>query len=195
METIRSAVALLSEKGPVTFSAIVRSRVAGELRRLALNARHNTSIHRSATVDWDTKFGTDGRIRIGQDCRIRKNAVIMPSGGRVRIGSNSLVNVFGTLLGQGGLEIGRDVLIGPHTTVVAANHTFENPDVPIDEQELSREGVEIGDDVWIGSNCTVLDGVTVGEGSVIAAGSVVTESVPEYTVVAGVPAEPIGTRD
>jgi acetyltransferase-like isoleucine patch superfamily enzyme len=105
------------------------------------------------------------------------------------------VNVFGTLLGHGSIRLGTDVLVGPHTTIVAANHTYTDPDVPVARQDVSREGIEIHDDVWIGANCTILDGTTIGEGSVVAAGSVVTESVPPYTVVAGVPAEEVAKRE
>ncbi|WP_434531453.1 acyltransferase [Haloarcula sp. NS06] len=99
------------------------------------------------------------------------------------------------LLGHGSIRIGTDVLIGPHTVLAAANHTFSDPKAPIIQQEISKEGIKINDDVWVGANCTILDGVTLGEGSVVAAGSVVTEPVPENAVVAGVPAKQIGTRN
>jgi len=186
---------LVSDKGVVTFLSMCRSYLEGELHKRVLDARHNVSIHPSAEVDPETNFNTSGIITVGRDCRIRKYAVIAPSGGRIAVGENSLLNVFGTLLGPGSVDIGTDVLIGPHTTVVAGNHTFDDPDTPIVRQEVASEGIEIRDDVWIGANCTVLDGVTLGKGSVIAAGSVVTESVPAHTVVGGTPAEQIGTRD
>jgi acetyltransferase-like isoleucine patch superfamily enzyme len=99
------------------------------------------------------------------------------------------------LLGAGSIRIGTDVLIGPHTVITASNHTFSDPDTSIVRQEISKEGIDIHDDVWIGANCTILDGVTLGEGAVVAAGSVVTESVPEYAVVAGAPAKQVKTRE
>jgi acetyltransferase-like isoleucine patch superfamily enzyme len=194
MVSIRSAIELLAEKGPFTFGAILRSYLASELRRRTLNARHNTSIHPSARIDPDTKFGTAGRVVVEEGCEIRKNAVLSPDGGLIRLGADSFVNVSATLLGHGDLIVGENVLIGPHTTVVAANHVYADRDATIASQEITREGIEIADDVWIGSNCAVLDGVAVGEGSVVAAGSVVTESIPEYTVVAGAPAKRIGDR-
>ena len=186
---------LFSDKGVVTFLSMGKSYLKSELYKRTLNARHNVSVHPSAEVDPETKFDTSGTITVGRDCRIRKYAVIAPSGGRISIGENSLVNAFGTLMGHGSVDIGTDVLIGPHTTIVAGNHTFDDPDTPIVHQEIVSEGIEIRDDVWIGANCTVLDGVTLGEGSVVAAGSVVTESVPAHTVVGGAPAEKIGERD
>ncbi|GCF15210.1 hypothetical protein Harman_31450 [Haloarcula mannanilytica] len=186
---------LLAEKGLVTFAVICKSYLASELYKRYLNSRRNVSIDNSAEIDLATDFGTSGNITIRENCRIRKYTVISPSGGEIEIGANSLVNAFGSLLGHGSIHIGQDVLIGPHTTIVAANHTFSDQTVPIVQQEVTKEGITIHDDVWIGANCTVLDGVTIGEGAVVAAGSVVTESVPESTVVAGTPAEQIDTRN
>jgi acetyltransferase-like isoleucine patch superfamily enzyme len=64
----------------------------------------------------------------------------------------------------------------------------------MDQPEL-REGITIGNDVWIGSGVKIMDGVHIGDGVVVAAGSVVTKSIPEYSVVAGVPARIIKTRN
>jgi acetyltransferase-like isoleucine patch superfamily enzyme len=98
------------------------------------------------------------------------------------------------LNGAGGLEVGNNVRIAAHTVIIAANHIYESRDTPIRNQGARKEGIKIHNDVWIGSNVTILDGVTIGEGSIIAAGAVVTESVPEYSIVGGVPAERIGSR-
>lgn len=62
------------------------------------------------------------------------------------------------------------------------------------EQALSRKGIVVGRDVWIGAGCRILDGVAIGDGAVIAAGSVVTRDVPKETIAAGVPAEVIRRR-
>jgi acetyltransferase-like isoleucine patch superfamily enzyme len=185
---------VLLNKGVVTFLSMVRSYLRRESHRRILDARHNVSIHPSAEVDPETKFDTNGTITVGPDCRVRRYAVLSPSGGHIDVGENTLLNVFVTLLGHGSIETGTDVLVGPHTTVVAANHTFEDAGRPIVRQDISGQGITIEDDVWIGANCTVLDGTTIGEGSVVAAGSVVTESVPEYTVVGGAPAKKLGER-
>jgi acetyltransferase-like isoleucine patch superfamily enzyme len=194
MSAIRSAIEILAERGLMTFATIVHSSLSGELKRRKLNLRRDVTVHPSAELNRNATFGTDGRILVDADCRIRHEALLFPSGGWIELGAGSLVNAFSTLFGQGGLKIGENVLVGPQSTIVAANHDYSDREIPVDEQGLSTEGVEIGDDVWIGSNCTILDGVTVEEGAVVAAGSVVTRSVPEYTVVAGIPAEKIGSR-
>lgn len=185
---------LLADKNPITIAALCKSYLFDELRKYLLNARHNTSIHSSTKIGANTQFGTSGEIIIRPHCRIRRNVILAPSGGRIEIGPDSLLNAFVMLLGHGSIQVGSSVLVGPHTTIAAANHTFREKDIPISQQPISKEGIEIQDDVWIGANCTILDGVSIGRGSVVAAGSVVTETVPDYSVVAGVPAEKVATR-
>lgn len=186
---------LLKKKGLVTTAEICKAYIFDELHKQYLDRRENVSVHGSAEVHANSQFGANGSIVIASDCRIRRHAILAPSGGSIEVGENSLVNAFSMLLGAGSIRIGTDVLIGPHTVITASNHTFSDPDTSIVRQEISKEGIDIHDDVWIGANCTILDGVTLGEGAVVAAGSVVMESVPEYAVVAGAPAKQVKTRE
>jgi acetyltransferase-like isoleucine patch superfamily enzyme len=79
--------------------------------------------------------------------------------------------------------------------MLAVNHVFENPEIPIIEQGITCEGITVEDDVWIGAGAVITDGVTVGRGAVIAAGAVVTKDVPAHTVVGGIPARVIKEID
>lgn len=194
MSKLPQSLQLFTKVGLTNFLAIASQVTANRFKKFLLNRRGNISIESSAVVDSEAKFGTNGPINVGANCKIRKHATILPSGGHVNIGSGGLVNLFSILQGQGGLEIGDNVLIGPQTTIVSCNHKFEKRDVPVKSQGFSEEGVVIGNDTWIGNGVTVLDGVNIGEGSVVAAGSVVTKSFPEYSVIAGVPAKKIETR-
>ena len=74
-------------------------------------------------------------------------------------------------------------------TVTALNHNFADTTKRIDEQGITPRPVVIGDDVWIGANAVILPGVTIGRHAVVAAGAVVTQDVPENTLVGGVPAK------
>jgi acetyltransferase-like isoleucine patch superfamily enzyme len=96
---------------------------------------------------------------------------------------------------DGGVTIGDRVLIGYGTQILSSNHTVPSLPGRIFDAGHSRAQVVVGSDVWIGANCVILPGVTIGEGAVVAAGSVVTKNVPAFTYVAGVPAKPIKTRD
>jgi acetyltransferase-like isoleucine patch superfamily enzyme len=191
---IRATVDLFGRHGPITTVVLAVENVRKRLRRRRLNARRNTTIHPTAEVNAGVKCGTDGPIVVGPECFVGSGVVFDPSGGAIVLERNALVNVNSVVLGHGGVEVGEDALLGPGTTIVAANHTFDDRDRPIESQPVAASGVEVGRDVWIGANATVLDGVTVGEGAVVGAGSVVTDSVPPYTVVAGNPAEKISKR-
>jgi acetyltransferase-like isoleucine patch superfamily enzyme len=94
----------------------------------------------------------------------------------------------------GGICIGNHVLIGQSVNIHAENHRFADPNLRIDQQGVSYQGVIIKDDVWIGSKTTILDGVTIDQGAVIGAGAVVTKPIPPYAIAIGVPARIIGTR-
>jgi len=102
----------------------------------------------------------------------------------------------GSFIGAKGLvTIGDETNLGPGCKIIAENHVFADPTLPIREQGLSRHGVSIGRDCWLGANVVVLDGCAVGDGAVMAAGAVVTTDVAPATVVAGVPAKPLRRRE
>jgi acetyltransferase-like isoleucine patch superfamily enzyme len=107
----------------------------------------------------------------------------------ISIGRRSVINQQCCLDGRGGLTIGDNVDISPGVWILTDGHDMHDP--------LFREilaPVTIGNHVWVGSRAMILPGVTVGEGAVVGAGAVVTSDVAPYSVVAGVPARPIGTR-
>lgn len=88
---------------------------------------------------------------------------------------------------QGGITIGDEALIGHNVVIATLNHSLD----PSRRATTEPAPVRIGARVWVGANATVLPGVTIGEGSIVAAGAVVTKDVPPRTVVTGVPARPI----
>jgi acetyltransferase-like isoleucine patch superfamily enzyme len=107
----------------------------------------------------------------------------------VSIGARSRINRACMIDIRGGLVIGDDVSISPEVSILTAAHNVFDPEFRV---ELSPVAIE--DHVWIGSRATILGGVTLGRGSVVAAGAVVTKDVAPLTIVGGVPAIPIGTR-
>ncbi|QUW21248.1 acyltransferase [Sporosarcina sp. Marseille-Q4063] len=102
------------------------------------------------------------------------------------------LNVMITTSGQ--VQIGDRTLIGYGTKILSSNHNIPNGNGKIFFSGHSFDPVSIGHDVWIGADCIILPGVSIGEGAVIAAGSVVTKDVHAFDIVAGVPAKVIKTR-
>ena len=113
---------------------------------------------------------------------------------KVFVGKNSSINQGVIIDGFGGVSIGEGVRIAAYTVINTADHQFLDKSLYIYLQGYICSSVVIEDDVWIGSSCCINKGVRIGRGSVVGAGSVVTKSVPPYTVVGGVPAKVIRNR-
>jgi acetyltransferase-like isoleucine patch superfamily enzyme len=135
-----------------------------------------------------------GGLRIGEGswvmngCRLHVfNFREMPHSG-IRIGKRTFVGEGTIMRGQGGIVIGDNVLFGPATQVLAVDHVFRDPGVPVMDQGITAQGIVIEDNCWIGAGAIVLDGVTIGRGSCIGAGAVVTKSIPPNSLAVGVPA-------
>lgn len=139
-------------------------------------------------------------VQLGRNVTIARGAiltctgVIARIGEGIRIGDRSAVGAGSFIGGQGGVAIGDDVIMGAAVRIFSENHEYALLDRPIRAQGETRRGVAIGDDCWIGAGVTILDGVTIGTGSVIAAGAVVTRTVPPFSIAGGVPARLIGSR-
>lgn len=135
-----------------------------------------------------------GGISVGANSYIMHGAVLHVYNFRnlphafIRIGRDSLIGEYNVLRGQGGITIGDRVYTAPLVQMLAVNHVYADPSVPIIDQGITAEGIVVEDDVWIGAGAIVTDGVTIGKGAVVAAGAVVTQDVPSHTVVGGVPA-------
>ena len=107
----------------------------------------------------------------------------------VSIGANSRINRDCMIDVRGGVRIGDNVSISPQVAISTAAHSALDPAFRVEIRP-----VVIEDNVWIGMRATILGGVTLGRGCVVAAGAIVTKDVPPLTIVAGVPAKPVGMR-
>jgi acetyltransferase-like isoleucine patch superfamily enzyme len=108
----------------------------------------------------------------------------------LRIGQRTAINEFNNIRAGGGeIIIGSGCMISQYVSIIATNHSIARgiwmQDQPWD---TTKNRVWVGDDVWIGTHAIILPGVTIGTGSIIAAGAIVTSNIPEYAVAAGAPA-------
>lgn len=140
-------------------------------------------------------------IILGKKVTIGKNAIIKPTnyyGGKIgeglKVGNNSNIGPFSYIGCSGYVEIGSNVMMSPRVSIYAENHNFNNVDVNMKEQGVTRQSVKIEDNCWIAANSVILAGVTIGCGSIVSAGSIVTKDVPPYSIVGGVPAKIIKMR-
>lgn len=135
------------------------------------------------------------RIAIGAGSTVKHDAMIFAKSATIVLGRRCGVGRYTEISAQDSqVTIGDDVRIAGHVWIGTSNHVFADPDRSIATQGAVQLPVFIEDDVWIGEKATVLPGVTIGRGSVVAAGAVVTRDVPPYSVVGGVPARLIKRR-
>ena len=137
-------------------------------------------------------FGEPGRgITIGSGSSVAAEVFMH---GPIALGRNVSINARASLDGGvKGIVVGEDTRIATGAAIYAFDHGLD-PDRLVREQPVTSAGIHIGADVWIGANASVTDGVIIGDHAVVAMGAVVTQAVPEWAVVAGVPARVIGDR-
>lgn len=107
----------------------------------------------------------------------------------MKIGDNVFINSNSLLMARGGITVEDDVLMAANVQLLSNNHD------EYDRQVLTCKPIHIKKGAWIGAGASILAGVTVGEYAIVAAGAIVTKDVPDYGVVAGVPAKVIKTLD
>jgi acetyltransferase-like isoleucine patch superfamily enzyme len=149
-------------------------------------------VYVSALGKKGVSFGEN--VGIGAFSRVIVSTTWDHPGEYIIIGNNVGIGEFAYLGGAGGLTIGDDCIVGQYFSCHPENHVTENITEAIRHQGVTRKGINIGRNCWIGSKVTILDGVSIGEGSVIAAGAVVTQSFPPKSIIGGVPAKLIKSR-
>ncbi len=144
---------------------------------------------------WISAGTKDGEIRFSDNAFLAHRCTLAAQGGKILIGEHVHISRNSYINGIGKVEIGNDTMIGPNVVLVSGGHPFDDVNIPIRLQGVTRDKITLGDDVWLGANVCVMSGVTIGKGSVIGAGAVVTKDIPPYSIAGGVPAKVIRKRE
>ena len=154
--------------------------------RIQLGENANFNVAESCWVEYGVEIQSDTLIEIGQGTTIQRNCSL-----------------------NGSIKIGELCIFAPNVFLSSGSHIFKAwPEMAIRHQEkkyhsMSRElrpsgfedkPVKIGDDCWLGVNVVIMPGVEVGKGSIIGANSVVTKSIPPYSIVVGIPGKVVKSR-
>lgn len=132
---------------------------------------------------------------IGRRVMIYPDVVIVPISGRLILGDDVDLGRGVMITTTGGVNIGDRALIGYGSKILSGNHTIPKGRGRVFGAGHILSPVMIGQDTWLGANVVVLPGVSIGEGAIVAAGAIVTKSIPPFTIAAGVPARVIRERE
>jgi acetyltransferase-like isoleucine patch superfamily enzyme len=143
---------------------------------------------------------SENGIIFGSNCSIGKYTCIECTGSLkclgkgLTVGNNCGLGANSFYGCAGGIKIGNDVIVGNFVSMHSENHNFSDKKIPIRLQGVNHKGIKIGNNCWIGAKATILDGTVIGDGCIIAAGSVVRGNFPDDVVIGGVPAKILRQR-
>lgn len=137
-----------------------------------------------------------GTLRINFDDGVYIDRMVSLRGtGNINIGKYTSIGEKTTILAEQEVTIGDYVQIAQNCVISDNDHVFNKKNTKIMHSGVNKQKITIQDNVWIGANATIVKGVTIGEGSVVAAGAVITKDVPPHSVAAGIPAKIIKQID
>jgi acetyltransferase-like isoleucine patch superfamily enzyme len=171
------------------------SRFIGGIRRLWMRLR-GAKLSRGVTLFSGVSLLRYPRnIRIDSGVVIKSGVHICPCNPQavISVGARTTIGFYTFIYASSKIAIGEDCMIAPFVYIVDSNHGTD-AGVPMNRQSNTAQPINIGNDVWIGAHSIILPGVTIEDGAIVAAGSVVREDVPRNTIVGGMPAKAIGVR-
>ena len=158
---------------------------------MRLKTRSSVGPRFSTTIPWNMAF--EHGMKVGRNPRVEP-LVVFTGFEHIQIKDDFVASSFCTIRAvDAPIIIGNKVSLGPGVALIGANHGTD-PGIPHQDQPQKSAKIEIGDDVWIGAHSIILPGVKIGAGSVVAAGSVVLDDLPEKVIAAGTPAKVLRTR-
>lgn len=180
-----------------TFVQLIPGRLGSLIRRIYFKPRF-LKAGWSLSIARNVEIACPANISLGNKVSLVSGVVIRScNNASLTIGNSFSANGNVRIIADcgGDITIGDNVMIGPNTVIRSANHAYDRLDTPMSKQGHKPGRIVIGEDVWIAANVVVLPDVEIGSHAIVAAGSVVTRSVRKYSIVAGVPAREIGTRN
>lgn len=136
-----------------------------------------------------------GNVYIGEDTVIGSYSFLstMPDG-NLRIGNDVLINSFSVIGGSESVDIGDHCIFAAYAHITDASHSFDDPDIMIKHARFLAKPVKINKNVWLGSSVMIMKGVTIGDGCVIGAKSLVNHDIPPNSIAVGIPAKIVRKR-
>jgi acetyltransferase-like isoleucine patch superfamily enzyme len=185
----------------LTYGPLFRQAGSGIIIGKGFVVRHpgRISLGNQAAIDDNVLLDASGTgeegMTLGDQVIVSRNCIIQGKSGPVSIGDKADIGANTLLTSGGGIDIEPSVLIAGNCYIGGSRYFTKRLDIPIMEQGWYTRGpVRIGTGSWLGANVTVLDGVRIGKGCIVGAGSLVTKDLPDNTVAIGKPARVVRFR-
>lgn len=205
-------IILFTSKIPGALGVVLRSRFYPKLLGSTGNGvvfganvifRHPKKIHLGNNVIIDDNVLIDAKginndgITLGDDVYIGRNSILSCKDGNISLDDRANIGFNCYISSSNNVKVGKDVLVAAYTYIVGGgNYKLDNLETPINQHYdfEGKGGVTIEDNVWIATHVVILDGVLVKSGSVLAAGTIVNQDVPEMSIVGGIPGKVLKER-
>lgn len=161
-----------------------------------INLKKNVTLKNGVEIRALSKNG----VEIGDSATIGENTVIRCSGSfkvlgkGIKIGDNFSCGDNCFFGAAGGIEIGNDIIMGQNVRFHSENHNYSKANIIIRKQGVNNKGIKVGNNCWIGAGVVFLDGVTIGDGYVIGANTIVNKNIPDNSIAVGSPVKILGGR-
>jgi acetyltransferase-like isoleucine patch superfamily enzyme len=187
---------LRSNLYPLILGSVGRNVVFGV--NVTLRHPHKIAIGDNVVIDdgccLDAK-GTDNKgITIGNGVFVGRNTILSCKNGDIVIDDQANIGFNCEIFSASRVRVGKSVLMAAYTYLVGGDHLYDRVDIPVLEQGRTARGIEVDDNVWLGTHVVVTDGSRVGRDAIVGAGAVVVGEIPEFSIVAGIPAKVMRDR-
>jgi len=139
--------------------------------------------------------GVDNRgIELDDGVFVGRNTILSCKNGNIHLEERANLGFNCEIFAAGDVRVGKDVMLAAYVYLVGGDHMHDRIDIPVSQQGRIGLPITVGDGCWIGAHAVVAGGVDIGAHAIIGAGAVVLETIPAYTIAAGVPAKPVRDR-
>ena len=187
---------LRSKLYPWLLGQVGRNVVFGH--NVVLRHPHKIHIGDDVVIDdnccLDAKGTANRGITIGNEVFIGRNTILSCKNGDIEVDDRANIGFNCEIFSGGRVRVGKNTLLAAYTYLVGGDHLHDRTDLPVLDQGRVAQGIEVDDNVWLGAHVVVSDGAKVGRDAIIGAGAVVRGKIPAYHIAAGVPAQVIRDR-
>ncbi len=142
----------------------------------------------------DAKGQTNEGIVIGKNVFIGRNSILSCKNGNIRICDGANIGFNCEIFSSSEVRLGENSMLAAYTYLIGGSHEFGDLSMPVVDQAEVSSGIDVGRNVWLGAGVKVLDGVRIGNDTIVGAGAVVSEDLPEKAVAVGIPARVVRKR-